>query len=252
MQKAWQDVDLLEAIERAIIGERVGGSELWAMLRQPNGVRAFSSVMGPPARQIPTTSEALERFASEHFLIPLYKMSSIDEDELFFLQSLQENLDSVRRLRTRQPWRIARQGLEQSFARLNRAANSYARFRYWLTLQAMPNFARAENDTVRAETERRLTVTAIALKRYQLEHSAPPASLDSLVPAFLPAVPLDPMSGSPLRYRVPESGACILYSTGEDGADDGGDATNPSGKDFGMWNGRDAVWPAAVAPPAKP
>ncbi|MDW8263382.1 MAG: hypothetical protein RMJ35_12715, partial [Phycisphaerales bacterium] len=46
-----------------------------------------------------------------------------------------------------------------------------------------------------------------------------PASLDALVPGYLPTVPADPMAaGKPLNYR---SGAeAILWSVGENGVDD--------------------------------
>jgi hypothetical protein len=43
-------------------------------------------------------------------------------------------------------------------------------------------------------------ITALAL--FQLEKGQPAASLDALVPAYLPAVPQDPYTGQPFRYRV--------------------------------------------------
>ena len=99
---------------------------------------------------------------------------------------------------------------------------------------------------VRAETERALTLAAIAVKRYQLRHGAPPPSLEALTPEFLPALPYDPMSGKALCYRLEPNGGFLLYSVGEDGKDDGGDPGAASGNTYGLWEGRDAVWPVAV------
>jgi hypothetical protein len=78
---------------------------------------------------------------------------------------------------------------------------------------------------MRAETAKQMTVTAIALKRYQLKHGNYPVDLNSLVPEFVPAVPLDPVDGQPLRYRPNADGTFLLYCVGENGVDDGG---NPS------------------------
>ncbi len=83
--------------------------------------------------------------------------------------------------------------------------------------------------------------------RYQLKHGAAPKELNALVPEFLASVPMDPMSGKPLCYRLNADGTFTLYSTGEDGKDDGGDGTpSDGGQKFGLWEGRDAVWPTAV------
>ena len=100
-----------------------------------------------------------------------------------------------------------------------------------------------------AENARRMTVTAIALKRFRLRHGKYPAQLRELVPEFLPRPPIDLMDGKPLRYRQRDDGTFLLYSVGEDGKDDGGDSSPPSssaGDDWGskQWYGmRDAVWP---------
>jgi hypothetical protein len=45
-------------------------------------------------------------------------------------------------------------------------------------------------------------VTAVVL--YQADHGSPPATLDKLVPTYLPAMPLDPLVGQPFGYRIVE------------------------------------------------
>ena len=69
---------------------------------------------------------------------------------------------------------------------------------------------------------RRVSIATLAVERYRrAHHGAPPASLDALVPAFLPAVPIDPFSGELLAYRVTAAGY-RLYSVDTDASDDGG------------------------------
>lgn len=67
----------------------------------------------------------------------------------------------------------------------------------------------------------RTAAAALAVKRYQLQNGALPDSLGQVVPRYLPAVPLDPYDGQPLRYRK-EPDKFVVYSVSENGRDDGG------------------------------
>jgi hypothetical protein len=93
-----------------------------------------------------------------------------------------------------------------------------------------------------------MTITAIALKRFQLKHGNYPADLNSLVPEFLPAVPLDPVDGQPLRYRRNADGTFLLYSVSENGVDDGGNPALEKGVTNSSYSWQnphalDWVWP---------
>jgi hypothetical protein len=100
------------------------------------------------------------------------------------------------------------------------------------------------------ETERRLAITAIAIKRYELRYGHPPTTLDLLMPDFIGVIPRDCMSGRPLCYRLSAGGGFALYSVGEDGVDNGGDPTpQAAGMKPGFWTGRDAVWPVTSSSP---
>ena len=98
------------------------------------------------------------------------------------------------------------------------------------------------------EVARQVVMTAMALKRYQLKHGNYPPDLDSLVPEFVPAVPLDPVDGQPLRYRPNADGTFLLYSIGQNGVDNGGDPSiekGVTGSNYYWQNSHalDWVWP---------
>ena len=85
---------------------------------------------------------------------------------------------------------------------------------------------------IESDIQNALLVTALALQAYHQDHKAYPATLATLVPSYLKAVPTDPFAPSgPLHYKL--TGAkYVLYSVGPDGKDDGGqaifDATQPA------------------------
>ena len=66
-----------------------------------------------------------------------------------------------------------------------------------------------------------LVVAACAIERHRIRTGSYPASLDTLVPAELQAVPLDVLTGRPLQYRRTD-GSFVLYSVGWDAHDDSG------------------------------
>jgi hypothetical protein len=76
--------------------------------------------------------------------------------------------------------------------------------------------------TVRtAVMQRDGALVAIALELYRREHGGWPASLDALVPMYLPKVPMDEFSGKPMRYEV-RGGVPWVWGVGGDMDDDRG------------------------------
>jgi len=76
--------------------------------------------------------------------------------------------------------------------------------------------------TLDTDTNNALLAAAFALRAYQLDHGAYPATLSVLVPGYLKAVPADPFALSgPFRYRRIGT-KYLLYSIGPDGKDNGG------------------------------
>jgi hypothetical protein len=81
----------------------------------------------------------------------------------------------------------------------------------------------------RGLAERRVAAVALALTLYRSDHNGDlPAKLQDLVPAYLPAVPTDPLAagGKPIAYAV-DGGRPRVYSVGPNGVDDGGLPEDP-------------------------
>jgi hypothetical protein len=97
-------------------------------------------------------------------------------------------------------------------------------------------FTKTEVALLRGHASLRCAQVAVAAERYHRKHGNWPQSLADLVPQFLPAVPLDPFDGKPLRYRRTDQGA-VVYSVGEDGGDPQPPHANVSRDGaFRLWN----------------
>ncbi len=79
--------------------------------------------------------------------------------------------------------------------------------------------------------QRRLVVTALAVKLFEIEQGRWPGSLDELVPDYLPKIPRDPFGeiDDPIKYVV-EDGRVVVYSIDVDGVDDGGEVWDRKAK----------------------
>ncbi len=64
-------------------------------------------------------------------------------------------------------------------------------------------------------------LVALALEVYRQRHGDYPSALNDLVPALLPQVPADRITGGPLHYRIVDTKA-LVYSVGADRDDDEG------------------------------
>jgi len=243
LQKDWEAVDLAAVFEKGMVGERAFSEAFFDYLRslRPRQ-RAAATRFGNTSGRGPA-----EDFFYGLVVMPLWAANS-ETDEMFYLRHLQNNLNSLRQLQRGTPWPVVSQQLKTNLDAFEAAiSDPLTRYRHLVSAIALPNYSRAGRTCIRSETQRRLTLTAIALARFHLRNGTFPTELEALVPRFLSAVPIDPMSAKPLRYRLNADGSFALYSVGEDGRDDGGDLNAGSvTNEFGLWEGKDAVWPAAA------
>jgi hypothetical protein len=126
--------------------------------------------------------------------------------------------------------------------------------RHFFACLLTPDYSRFAYRHYQDLTERHLAAVSLAVRWYATEHDGRlPQSLDELVPSYLPAVPTDPMARrQPLKY-VPDPRRPVVYSVGDDGADDGGsDAPRrPDWENPPPWACRDLVV-HLVAQPRRP
>jgi hypothetical protein len=113
----------------------------------------------------------------------------------------------------------------------------------------VPAFNRSIQNTAFAQNGVNLTSAACALERYRLAHGQFPDTLDQLIPQFVKTVPVDIISGKPLKYHRKEDASFLLYSVGWNEKDDEGTVvsggavvTNMDGKSEDVTQG-DWVWP---------
>ena len=119
---------------------------------------------------------------------------------------------------------------------------------HFIISSSLNAFETAFKKVMKVETAKQMTITAIALKRFQLKHGSFPQQLAELTPEFLASVPLDPVDGQPLRYRLNADGSFTLYSVAENGKDDGGDPAMEPGAQSASFQWQNAhaldwVWP---------
>lgn len=119
--------------------------------------------------------------------------------------------------------------------------------------------------SMRTRAERRMSAASLASQLYRADTGEWPATLDALVPKYLPHVPRDPMAadGRPLKYMLVKGGLPgggdrpVVYSVGNNGVDDTPDASALPGAPWSSWHSareeyRDiAQWPG-MPPPAPP
>ena len=255
LQRDWESVDFINGLERAFTGGRAFDEVLMAKIRKSSvqELTGFFPLWQSSVKSSWTSPGGFLRntgisTAGRYLTLFGYKLTSMDADELVQLQISTGDIDALRLVKSGRPWAEVQPGIAARYKEFDERMGKDIFGRLKVSAISLPNLSTSLRTEVRAETFHRLTITDIAIMRYQLKHGVAPNELGSLVPEFLAAVPMDPMSGKPLCYRLNADRTFTLYSTGEDGKDDGGDGTpSDGGKKFGLWEGRDAVWPTVAA-----
>ena len=262
VQKGWEQMDFLSEAESIFKMEQAWVIETIERLRASHeefaAVRSTSGAGSGGSASVWTWPPDLEAMTEQSRLAAaevMWRSSWSYSDELRSLQVNQTILETLRTMQTNQSqfYKADCDAMMTRLASLGRTNVGAAIFR----ALKIPDFSEIFSDlglgsavlkSLRIETARRIVVTAVALKRFQLAHGTLPETLSALVPEFLKSVPIDPNDGKSLRYHPDADGTYLLYSVGEDGVDDGGDANVPvgSGSSSLHWQNnraRDWVWP---------
>jgi hypothetical protein len=118
--------------------------------------------------------------------------------------------------------------------------NNHSPF-YLLAKIAVPNFPKAMQTVAHTQTLVNEAQIACALEHYRLAHGEYPETLDALAPQFIEKLPHDIIGGQPLHYRRTDDEKFLLYSTGWNETDDGGQVVLTKGGSVDQKNG-DWVW----------
>ena len=264
LQEAWESPDFIKPTQQFLEMERAGGIDTFERLRRSTAEwRKFSAFSFTPAGSAttpatpPGNSTVVGEFFDSLGLRARGILSRVREtgegamwqwswsyrDELGHCSYFQTVIELLLDVQRAGHFAGVPEALNQAEAILMSDSPPFS-----VSAMKAPGMSMAVTKAARMETQRKLAVTAIALKRYQLRHGRPAPNLAALVPEFLPQVPRDFMDGNELRYRINVDGTFLLYSVNEDGKDDGGDPRPPTDKSRSRHfaNGRDLVWPRAA------
>jgi hypothetical protein len=254
LQRDWQNLELVRPMECALQMERASISMTIQQFRSSNspsgafggwlGRTSSGSSSGNFLDDLKDLGQSAKRKASD----TMWRASWSYSDELANLECAQVLIEALRQIRTNGYFKDALSERDRKLAALglNHPNTNWLRNQLDDELAAVfgtDTEGRSLERLMTVEAARRIVITSIALKRYQLRHGVPALNLESLVPQFLSEVPRDQVDGKPLRYRLKPDGTFLLYSIGQDYKDDGGDPT-PTGSSatFNWLRARDWVW----------
>ncbi len=233
LQHDWTDLDFIRGEENALKMERVTGEITLSTWRSSNGELLRYFDLGRNAREsmgLPSESETPWNKARMTTKVFIWRYWWSYPDELRCLKGYGVLMNTMRladtdgffqRALLRQDGALDQLGISKLSNSFDSLFSGETDFHSMLS-ESIVTLAGVARKVMRVEAAKQVTITAIALKRYQLKYGNYPAGLDSLVPEFVPKAPLDPVDGQPLRYRRNADGTFLLYSVGENGQDDGG------------------------------
>jgi hypothetical protein len=224
LQREWEAPDFLKGLPETIAFTRA--STVDTCIRE----RQTAPAPGPPLKDTlenairsPSSVVADAKYRLER---AQYRATGTYEDEHDLLLFFRDREIELRKALATSTWLQMRS--------LPGATNTVPfRSKHYSTMQAMLNSRQIRvsvqlegksflSRAAETEARRRLVLAAIALERYRVAHGSYPKELQSVVPDVLKSVPVDFMDSKPLRYRLCEPGAFVIYSVGLDCVDDGG------------------------------
>jgi hypothetical protein len=145
----------------------------------------------------------------------LWPAGWLNEDKAEYIGTIQRYIDAVK-----QPKELPSTLAEIETARSG--SSGWNKIRNPLSYLAMPAILGVAKRIAVTQTLLRSLSTACAVERYRMAHGRLPSTLEDLVPAFLPSIPTDPLTGKPLCYKPSESSSYLIYGTGWDQTDNAG------------------------------
>lgn len=210
LQRWFSDVHIPGMFYNALIGERVFG------------IMAYKNPV--------MLATADENWAKEEYAVPIISAASAlgfynREWDRYF--STMEELIAGIRLPYHEAQAVCDRLLDRRLIRNppERSRRHHPRPSLPELSKTLYGFTRIPQAKARDQARSTLGATAMAIERYRLASGQFPETLQALVPEYLPAVPEDPIDLQPVRYRCDEE-ACVVYSIGTNGVDDGGLASD--------------------------
>ena len=254
VQQSWENLEFIQPFLNSMAIERVGGATEVRALRD-SGLEAYFDSFNKLG--LFDTDEGFISTLKVKYKSTLWRYWWSYPDELRELKAIQYVVEAGRQAKTNNSFMEANKDLKTKIESLGIKSDDDdifwlkdpAKMDFHLIISSSLNaFERSFNKVMKVEAARAMTITAIALKRYQIKHRDYPSDLDSLVPEFIATVPRDPVDGQPLRYRRNADGSFLLYSVGENGVDDGGNPSSEKGVTGSYYSWQDShaldwVWP---------
>lgn len=259
MQSAWESQGFASQMARSLEGERVLGDVSYDAMRGSNKetydllfweeLYAEGFNLATHEWNVPelSFSDGITHFLKQQVYCRIWRFAWSHQTQRHNLATMQSLIDIARSAARDKSFVPTEEAVTNLLLECS-GGGFYDRLRHpYFTIATI---SRTIAKALRAETDRSLVLSAIAIKRYALRHGKLPSKLDGLVPEFLPTVPVDYMDGKPIKYRPNDDGSYTLYSAGEDGKDDGGDTTLLEEKKAtrSLWARKDYVWPAPATP----
>ena len=225
LQSDWQRLDIARGFAHTVEMERANAISDYDLFRTNSAARrdmfrGFGRGGGVTGRLY------------ENFYLPIWAGTWSKGDELKFLQSMQPIVEGVRRASTHGNYHTMRATFTEALRDIQARQTAFNKFRFPMASMVVPNWEKAATSLLRYETQRQMALTALALKRYQLQHRRLPPDLASLTPQFLSAPPVDYLNGRLLTYQRLSDERFTLRSSGNNGQDEDG-------------AGDDLIWPEA-------
>lgn len=219
MQTAMEELEKPEALTRGLAGELCGL------------IQFFQASFGEATNFLASASELLgeKMVAGEMEKMVNHLRRNKDADFLFTLETFDSLLKASRQ---KYPAQLA--DMEAIFAKVTDATTSE---QHLVSRSLISPLAISPQKFAVNVALLRTTSAALAVERYRSANSGRlPGSLADLVPKQLSAIPEDPFTGEPLKYKKLAKGF-VVYSVGGDRQDNGGAEKTPvagdeAGKDI--------------------